>query len=110
MVRDYSAGLFGWHLGRAADEELQRIRERLRPRSSGSDRDSRPRRRGRVDPAVSAEARAAGLLEFDARCPEASPEDRGRFIEELKELVGKGGSAAQAVEAAMKMAACEIWD
>jgi len=51
-----------------------------------------------------AEARAAGLLEFDARCPEASAEARARFVEELEELVRKGGGAPAAVEVAMKLA------
>jgi len=86
------------------DEELQGIREMLRSKSSGSDPGSRPRRRDRVDPAVAAEARAAGLLEFDARCPGASAEDRGRFIEEIEELVCEGGGAPAAVELAIKAA------
>jgi hypothetical protein len=84
------------------DKALRWIRERRRPRISSSEQNSRPRWRDRVDPAVSAEARAAGVLEFDARCPEASAEDRARFIENIEELIRKGGNAVRAVEAAMK--------
>ena len=86
------------------DKAQQWIRERLRSRSSSSDQDSRSRRRDCVDPAVAAEARAAGLLEFDARCPDASAEERARFVEELEDIVGSGGRAWQAVELAIEAA------
>ena len=86
------------------DVELQRIREKIRSGASGSDQVRKPRRRGRVDPVAAAEARAAGLLEFDARCPEASAEDRARFVEELEAVIERGAGAPAAVEAAMKAA------
>ncbi|MFH1843750.1 MAG: hypothetical protein ABIF77_11150 [bacterium] len=81
--------------------ELQRIREMIRSGSSGSSPGSRPCRLDRIGPAVAAEVRAAGLLEFDARCPGASAAVRARFVEELEKLIRKGENAARAVEAAM---------